>query len=272
MKNRLVALLFVLLGSPAFAAKDTDLLETRFNLLAGFPDGASPAVKMIPGTIIPDGGALSVQTALERSKALDRLTDQLRETMRLSQVEVRYEQAVTLRIGGIAASLPSPGAGSNFHPRVRVLSADAARATYEIEFLAGEKSVQKMPVTVEIGRRSVVGMLDGPEAPYVFLVVEPMSILDGTGTSSDPSLTPPRVLTRVAPVYPADMKGKSAVVILETTIGTDGRVRNAKVLSGDSAFHASAKDAVVQWLFDPARHLGEPTEVSYFVTILFKPE
>jgi TonB family protein len=106
----------------------------------------------------------------------------------------------------------------------RVLSADAARATYEIEFLSGEKSV------------------------------------------------PPRILTRVAPVYPEGSKGKSAMVILETTIGTDGRVKNAKVLSGDPAFHAAAKDSVVQWVFDPARHLGQPIEVSYMITILFKPE
>lgn len=272
MKNRVFALLLVLLGSPAFAAKDTNLLETRFNLLAGFPDGTSPAVTMIPGTIIPDGGAVSVSTTVERSKALSLLADQLRDTMRLGQVEVRYEQNVTLRIGGIAASLPSPGAGSNFYPRVRVLSADASRATYEIEFLSGEKSVQKMPLTVETGRRSVVGMLDGPEAPYVFLVVEPRSILDSTGDSESPTTTPPRVLTRVAPVYPADLKGKSGIVILETTIGTDGRIRNAKVLSGDPAFHAAAKDAVVQWVFDPARHLGDPVEVSYMITILFKPE
>jgi TonB family protein len=272
MKNRVLTLLLALLVSPAFAAEEPDLIETRFNLLAGFPDGTSSPVTMIPGTIIPDGGTLAVQTTLERSKALDRLSDQLRDAMRLGQVEVRYEQNVTLRIGGIPASLPSPGAGSNFYPRVRVLSADASRATYEIEFLSGEKSVQKMPLTVETGRRSVVGMLDGPEAPYVFLVVEPRSILDGSGTSTDPATTPPRVLTRVAPVYPEGSKGKSAVVILEATIGTDGRVKNAKVLSGDPAFHAAAKDSVVQWVFDPARHLGQPIEVSYMITILFKPE
>lgn len=272
MKNRVFTLLLVLLGSPAFAAKDTNLLETRFNLLAGFPDGTSPAVTMIPGTIIPDGGAVSVSTTVERSKALSRLADQLRDTMRLGQVEVRYEQNVTLRIGGIAASLPSPGAGSNFYPRVRVLSADASRATYEIEFLSGEKSVQKMPLTVETGRRSVVGMLDGPEAPYVFLVVEPRSILDGTESSASNDITPPRILTRVAPVYPPDAKNRAALVVLEATIGEDGRVKDVKALSGDPWFHDSAKAAVLQWIFDPALQSGRPVSVSYVVTINFRPE
>jgi protein TonB len=77
---------------------------------------------------------------------------------------------------------------------------------------------------------------------------------------------------RVEPVYPdlARRARISGVVRLEGVIGTDGRIRELKVLSGHPLLTKAALDAVSQWLYRPTILNGEPVEVIAPIIVTFR--
>jgi protein TonB len=81
----------------------------------------------------------------------------------------------------------------------------------------------------------------------------------------------PKRLVNVAPVYPAIAQSArvQGVVIVEATIGSDGRVQEAKVLRSIPLLDAAALDAVKQWVYEPTLLNGVPVPVIMTVTINF---
>jgi protein TonB len=75
----------------------------------------------------------------------------------------------------------------------------------------------------------------------------------------------------VKPVYPpiAQSARVSGVVIIEATIGADGRVKDAKVLRSIPLLDQAALDAVKQWQFTPTLLNGVPVPVIMTVTVNF---
>ena len=75
----------------------------------------------------------------------------------------------------------------------------------------------------------------------------------------------------VAPVYPplAQAARVQGIVILEATIGADGRVLNARVLRSVPLLDQAAMDAVGQWQFTPTLLNGVPVPVVMTVTVQF---
>jgi protein TonB len=75
----------------------------------------------------------------------------------------------------------------------------------------------------------------------------------------------------VRPVYPpiAQSARVSGVVIIEATIGADGRVKDAKVLRSIPLLDQAALDAVKQWTFTPTLLNGVPVPVIMTVTVNF---
>jgi TonB family protein len=61
----------------------------------------------------------------------------------------------------------------------------------------------------------------------------------------------------------------SGIVILELTIGTDGRVTNARVIRSVPLLDQAALDAVRQWVFTPTLLNGVPVPVLMSVTVNF---
>jgi len=59
------------------------------------------------------------------------------------------------------------------------------------------------------------------------------------------------------------------VVIIEATIGTDGKVKDAKVLRTIPLLDQAALDAVRQWEFTPTLLNGVPVPVIMTVTVNF---
>ena len=59
------------------------------------------------------------------------------------------------------------------------------------------------------------------------------------------------------------------VVIIEATIGVDGRVTQAKVLRGQPLLDQAALDAVKQWQFTPTLLNNVPVPVIMTVTVNF---
>ena len=78
------------------------------------------------------------------------------------------------------------------------------------------------------------------------------------------------ILTKVMPVYPDEAwrAHVSGTVTLYALIGTDGRIKKLKILSGPEMLRQSAVDAVSQWTYRPYILNGEPVEVETTVIVL----
>jgi protein TonB len=85
------------------------------------------------------------------------------------------------------------------------------------------------------------------------------------------SIKQPVKIKNVDPIYPpiAQSARVQGVVIIEATIGPDGRVTNAKVLRGQPLLDQAALDAVKQWVFSPTLLNNVPVPVIMTVTVNF---
>jgi TonB family protein len=72
---------------------------------------------------------------------------------------------------------------------------------------------------------------------------------------------PPRFVSGEVPIYPVRelLDGKPGVAVVRYTIGTDGRVHDAKVLfSSNRYFGTDVLYAMSDWIFKPAQKDGSP--------------
>jgi TonB family protein len=93
-----------------------------------------------------------------------------------------------------------------------------------------------------------------------------------TATSTGGNIRPPRKLKHVAPIYPAHLGGKGidGVVVLEGKIGTNGLMRDLKVLrAAHPDLGVAAMEAVWQWEFDATLLNCTPIEVLITATVNF---
>jgi protein TonB len=107
------------------------------------------------------------------------------------------------------------------------------------------------------------GMLDAPPPPPP----PPQSAPIRTGGE----LKAPALIKRVPPVYPplavsAEIEG---TVILEATVGKDGRVEDVRVLRSVGVFDRAAINAVRQWEYAPLLLNGTPERFILTVTVSF---
>jgi protein TonB len=81
----------------------------------------------------------------------------------------------------------------------------------------------------------------------------------------------PQKIRDVRPTYPpiAQSARVQGVVIIEATIGPDGKVTNAKVLRSVPLLDQAALEAVRQWEFTPTLLNGMPVPVIMTVTVNF---
>lgn len=97
---------------------------------------------------------------------------------------------------------------------------------------------------------------------------------DGTaGTAVGPvAIAHPTVLKKVTPLYPlvARQSRIAGTVKIQVIIGADGRVRDAKAISGNEILAESAVTAVKQWLYAPVLMNGRAIEASTVVQFDFK--
>src|SRR5262245_38146602 len=110
----------------------------------------------------------------------------------------------------------------------------------------------------------VVGGL--PEAPPPPPPPPPQAPVRVGGAIKQPTKT-----KHVPPVYPpiAQSARVSGVVIIEATIGADGKVKDAKVLKSIPLLDQAALDAVKQWVFTPTLLNNVPVPVIMTVTVNF---
>ena len=102
----------------------------------------------------------------------------------------------------------------------------------------------------------------------------PASAQQGSPTPPLPvggQIKAPTKIKDVPPVYPleAQRAGISGVVILEATIGEDGKVRQARVLRSIPQLDQAAIDAVRQWEYTPTLINGVAVPILITVTVNF---
>ena len=85
------------------------------------------------------------------------------------------------------------------------------------------------------------------------------------------TIKPPSRTKNVNPTYPpiAQSARVQGVVIIEATIGANGKVTDAKVLRSIPLLDAAALDAVKQWEYTPTTLNGQPVPVIMTVTVNF---
>ena len=95
---------------------------------------------------------------------------------------------------------------------------------------------------------------------------------EGAAVRVGGAIREPRKLTHVSPAYPdiARQARVQGVVILECTIGRDGRITDVTVLRGIPLLDAAAVEAVRQWVYAPTLVDGVPARVIMTVTVNFK--
>jgi TonB family protein len=277
-----VLLLTVLLPlgmPPAARADDGKTLVTRASLLIGFPSGeASTAggVLVVPGTVIPAVGEktwiASAPREEDHAAQLARTADNLTATFRLTEVQVSYSEIHPVPLGG-TVELSPPTRSSSLRISVGLLGLDERTATYQVRFLDAGTVIADSRVAAARGRQTVIGGLDGEEAPYVFLVLEPFPP-EGGPVKVEEGITAPRRLDWVMPRYTEEARKEriQGVVIVQTVIDRTGAVSDARVLKGlPKGLSEAAVDAIRQWRFEPATNAdGEPVEVYYNLTVNFR--
>jgi len=274
MKRMLLPLLCLLLLSTPLLADD-DTLLTEASLLIGRPlagTATSQGVLVVPGTVIPIASQPTAPGAAEeeRVQRLAGVAERLKSTLRLSDVEIRYRVGVDLAVG-VAEDLPAPSAASDVRVGVKLLGFNDTSATYEVTFYDGSTVIADTPLTVERGQRAVVGGLDGDDAPYLFLVLQPARSQDVMKIT--PDVEPPIAIYKTPPKYPEEARKAhvTGVVVVQATIDEEGKVTDILPLKDVSPLLTeAAAEAIREWRFEPARYKGKPVAVYYNLTINFR--
>ena len=250
--------IFVLLTA-AGPASDAGL-ATTYTLLVGHPDverEPSGTVLIVPGTLIP---------AMEGP---GELSEKLREAYRLKGVHIEAQYMKRMEPGR-KVSMPSPAPGIEVH--MTLIGSNEAVATYRVEMTDAGEVLADTPVSIYRGGRAVVGSRNGEAAPYIFVVI-------GTAGPEEtakkgPEGQAPRVVERINPRYPeqARKNGIQGEVTLKARVDKNGNCHVIEILeSPDPMLSESAREAVEQWKYDPARNLaGEVIDAEMSITVKFR--
>ena len=178
-------------------------------------------------------------------------------------------QRATTESSAVPAGLAEAASIPNRNPGKRVL---AREESVESNFAAG--------LAGHLRRTEPV-----PDAPSLIASHHPAFRVDTTyflparapqvrllKASLQPSqVTAGRLLHRVNPVFPqfAKTAGLHGSVVIAATIGTDGRLKNMKLISGNGALAVEAFRAARQWVYAPYRLNGQPIEVDARIVMDF---
>jgi TonB family protein len=209
---------------------------------------------VVVGTVIHLGGEQTTSEGRLLQLPVD-LLGKLRKTLRLDNVVLRQAVVTTIGLNEPTEAL-RPDKDSTLRTTATLLGFNQELATYRIEVRDGEQALSDSKVSVRIGERAVVGALDGEAAPYLFLVVHPMS-LGGYPPPEDESKS--QLIKWVAPAYPREAKEKriGGTVIVKARVREDGQVSDLRVHEPVSpVLDQAALDAISQWRYRPALDAG----------------
>jgi len=162
----------------------------------------------------------------------------------------------------------------DFKPDVRTTTTTAGNRTYKWTIQLNSDGSGSATMDVTEGESLVATSVKTFTAPTEALSSSAPPAPPRPGAQRiDSTMTAPKVISRVEPVYPEAAKKSrlSGVVILEMTIKEDGSVSDVRVVKPlPLGLDQAALDAVRQWRFEPAMKDGKPIEVIFNITMNFK--
>ncbi len=289
-KNTVLAVLAALLLAPWTAIADDgepgdDVMVVRYACLVGGREA---------GTAPTSAGVLSREELsdflLEWKPQAD--NDEVREVFALNDLGELARQASQLPLAGGSVSGALAHGDSNFEIDMKIRPANSLDPNREVlsisaEIRRGGKLLSGPTIHTPLGERAIITTTNGPEAPFLFLVVEVdhmsskelvsrglrhswsknIRLVDGE------EVTAPVAIEKTAPSYTEE--GRKARhqgrVVLRTVIDERGLVEDVEVIEGQPyGLSEAAVAAVRAWRFHPALLDGEPVPVFYLLTINFR--
>src|SRR5687767_1379545 len=138
------------------------------------------------------------------------------------------------------------------------------------DVIGSEKGLIVEPSDVSTaGIDSIVGGFDS--APGVIDLPPPAPVAPSGPLVVGGHIKPPARTKYVMPEYPEIARANrvEGIVILETIIGADGKVAEARVLRSNPLLDQAALAAVREWEYSPTLLNGKPTAVLMTVTVRF---
>jgi TonB family protein len=173
--------------------------------------------------------------------------------------------------------------GANRYAAESLKSAEDARAALDAELKVQEgKWLKSYDKTRELaaaaksaGEKAAADAVDAKQKADVAAKAR-ASVVAKARTARAPlriggNIRPPTKVKDVTPVYPAIAKSANVLgeVVIEATIGTDGKVSDAKVVRSIPLLDRAALDAVRQWEYMPTLLNGVPVPVTTMVRVNF---
>jgi len=122
------------------------------------------------------------------------------------------------------------------------------------------------PATEDARPRAWPVLVAGLFRPPVLLGPGPGSPPRDVG---EPCREIPYPVDMVIPPYPATARG-DGFVLVEVTVGTDGKVTDSRSVEGGDAFGQAALDAARRWRFRPACRHDHPLSVAAYLVFGFR--
>jgi TonB family protein len=208
--------------------------------------------------------ALVYKNLLLRSLALLENDQSVQKTL-LSEADKLRERAIELRKAHAEASPKVPAVATAATPKVSLAAGGASASSPYVQRADGSWVFDGSRLGSGPSYAAYAAAPPPPPPP------PPPPGDKSAGVRIGGDVKPPSKVVDVRPVYPADAKdaGIQGVVIIEVTIGADGKVREAKVLRSIPQLDQAAVDAVKQWEFTPTLINGVAVPVIMTVTVSF---
>lgn len=263
-------------GSAALAMARPAHLERRITAMLNTHLDRSPLSRWTRAATLCAAIGMAVPVAGLQAQATGRLTGVVsaKNGGPLASIDI------TLTTEGQAARTLTSDASGRFDAK------DLAPAAYRIEIrtpgfkpfedtvtvAAGQTATRNLVLSLGTIRETIVVRGGESERPLKERTREAPR-----GAAPQPargSIDPPRKMKDVRPVYPAALSasGIGGVVSVEGVIGTDGTMKDLKVVSTPHAdLTKAALDAIREWRFTPTRLQGKEVDTEVTVTVEFQP-
>lgn len=214
-------------------------------------------------------------------------TEEIRELFALEGLSEVIRQALVLPDTGGQSNAVYVHNGVGFEIRFDVRPGEQPEMTTAVEIRRDGETLTAPTIRTELGERAIVSTTNGPEAPFLFLVLEVDRVSSASVrqrglkyawrkdlmAADGVDVTAPRAVLKEPPAYtePARKERIQGVVVLQLVIDEAGRVAEVDALKGlPHGLTESAIETVKRWKFEPARHDGKPVSVLYNITINFR--
>jgi len=291
MKQTLLIVMAVLMMMPMGLAAETDdenVLLVRYAFwVGGREEGEAPASAGVMSREELTGVLLEWEPESDNKEVV--------EVLALNHLGEVARQATQLSESGGSVSGVFVYGDTSFEVGMNIASAVSMETGGEdvvtISAVIKRKGevISRPTVVASLGKRSIITGTNGPEAPFVFLVVEVNRMsrkdLRARGIThawrddymlvDGEEVTAPVAIEKRPPVYPEEARKKRVMgrVLLRMVIDATGSVEDVEVIEGQpDGLSEAAVDAARSWKFEPARYEDRPVGVIYLVTMNFRLE